>query len=246
MVPLWTLKRLGITPRPEQKRAFLALWRHVGYYLGVPLHILRQYFVDTDVADQFLSSSLLNVFSDLEIPHDHHGGQNPTVSVLAAAVNRVPSVVPLSFHLGIARHLLGDAIADRRGLPPTSFPMKLAVRAGFGVLNAPVQFGYWYLPIRRGWLDKYRAVIRDGLISTVRWGLGKRRVTFYPHVPLHGSGAVDHAAQARKEAVEVANVTPDPVAWEPLLWKISELTLELLVVMCTAATVVAVLIHRVL
>ncbi|KAJ7573888.1 hypothetical protein C8J56DRAFT_803728, partial [Mycena floridula] len=49
-IPLWALSRLGITSDRKSLNAFIALWRHVGFYLGVDPAILSQYFGDVDVA----------------------------------------------------------------------------------------------------------------------------------------------------------------------------------------------------
>ncbi|EEB88628.1 hypothetical protein MPER_13445, partial [Moniliophthora perniciosa FA553] len=62
-VTLWTLTALGLTPNRSDAEAFLAIWRHVGFYMGVSPTILRRYFSNIDASDRFLSSMVIHLFS---------------------------------------------------------------------------------------------------------------------------------------------------------------------------------------
>ena len=214
---------MGYRPRADHAKAYVALWRHIGFYMGLPVPMLRKYLGSYEDAECFFASMLLNVFSDL-IPADP-SGRDPAVSMLATATKRGPSWPPFSYHLAIARTLLGDEPADVRGIPKPTFPMSVAVKLTFYLLNAPVYFGYWY--IRRGWLNSYTAMVRNGLVGIVRWGLGVRVVTFYPYVPLPGN----------EKKLESGEDCPEPVPWRYYLFLSSLLFAEMFVVLLLALVV---------
>ncbi|PIL27853.1 hypothetical protein GSI_11007 [Ganoderma sinense ZZ0214-1] len=51
-IPIWCLHRLHLPPPPDKASAYLALWRHVGYYMGVAPSILHHHFASTRAADK--------------------------------------------------------------------------------------------------------------------------------------------------------------------------------------------------
>ncbi|GJE96281.1 DUF2236 domain-containing protein [Phanerochaete sordida] len=165
-VPIWALKRLHLRPAPAQVRAYLALWRHVGFYLGVAPSILRQYLHTPSAADQFLASATLSLFSS-NAPLDPR--TLPTLPILRAAAHRPPGGASLAHNCAVTRLLVGGALADHLGLPRTPPLARVRLYAALAVQALPVLFARCYP--RAGWRAKRRAVMREGLPRSVRWSL---------------------------------------------------------------------------
>jgi hypothetical protein len=210
---------LKITPDREQVRAYLALWRHIGYYLGVAPDILTQYFSDPATADKFLASVTLDLFSSDE-PLDPR--TIPTIPILRAASNRPPSGSSLEHNCAVTRYLAGDELADHLGLPQTSLFRKLRLYCSLLVQRLPVWFETWYP--RQGWAQKRRAVMREGLPRTVRWNLGMRRTSFRPRTDVRtaaGEGEGGIGGELADGVKDAEAVTPDLAGSQRLtkMWK---------------------------
>ncbi len=103
--PLLSLLRLGLQPTLQEREDFVALWRHIGYYMGVSPDILTRHYSSAKVADQFLFSVVRHMFSELETTL-RRGEQPPpgaTMPLLTAVSKRKPFFTPLEAHCGISR-----------------------------------------------------------------------------------------------------------------------------------------------
>lgn len=238
-MPLWALDRLGIHPPAEQREAFIAFWRHLGFYIGVQPDTLTKYFCNVPVADQFLASMLLHLCSE-SVNEESQPGMNMTTGIVAATFRSFPSFPPLSWHLGTVHFFLGDGISDARGVPTPSFATKLAVRAAGFLLSFPVRFGYAYP--RRGWLRTRRALIREALIDLLQWSSALRQSA---QCPFTLGTTKSEAAEAEKMGGHVhgqnfathATAAAATFPWRRLLWKSFVLHLEMVVVVCAAVLV---------
>lgn len=181
-VPIFALRRLHLHADPDQVRAYLAVWRHVGFYLGVSPDIMTQYLSSPKAADKFLASVTLGLFSSDE-PLDPRA--IPTVSILHAVSNRPPSSSTFEYNCAVTRYLVGDVLADHLGLPQTWLRMRIKLHWSLFVQRVPILFGKWYP--RQSWVEKRRQVMREGLPRSVRWSLGMRRTTFRPRTDVRTS-----------------------------------------------------------
>ncbi|KAK1232654.1 hypothetical protein PQX77_004216 [Marasmius sp. AFHP31] len=178
-VSLWTLTALGLTPTREDAQAFLAIWRHIGFYMGVSPIILRRYFSDVDISDKFLASIIIHLFSpDVEDDTSFHA---PTMPILRATTGRPPLRNTLEWNCAVTHRLLGHELATYLKVPEPSWKMNAKAGLVLAIQAIPVLFSRSYgRLIRRGWLEKRRWVYAIGMVLTVRGHLGMRRTKFRP------------------------------------------------------------------
>ena len=206
---MWCLKRLHLPPSPDKASAYLALWRHVGYYMGVAPSILHRHFASTRTADKFVATAALNLFledptsapplppspppspplspSSIPSPSPSHPPahsiiKGPTLPILVAVSNRAPLHASLEYNIALTTHLVGPPLAQRLGLPPTPPSVRLRMHLLLLAQRIPHYFAAWYP--RTGWLAKRRAVLAEGMVRSVRWTMGMRRSAFRPRTDL--------------------------------------------------------------
>ncbi|KAL0069356.1 hypothetical protein AAF712_003721 [Marasmius tenuissimus] len=179
-IPLWTLTALGLTASSKDAEAFLALWRHVGFYMGVSPDILRRYWSTAQVADQFLSSMLIHVYAPLH-PGDKGLVNAPTMPILIASANRPPTYNTLEWNCAVTHSLLGCELATYLKVPEPTWDAKLKLRVMLIVQAFPVLFTRYYGGLlRNGWLEKKRWAYAVNIALTLRRSLGNRRTKFRP------------------------------------------------------------------
>jgi len=178
-IPLWTLDKLGISYNKQDAEAYVALWRHVGFYMGVSPDILQRHFSSARVSDKFLSSLGIYVFSR-DLGDEESLIHAPTVPVLRAASYRPPFHTSFEWNCAITRDLLGTSLANHLDVPQTSLPMKIRLRIVLMAQRYPVFFAQWYGKFRKGWLEKRRYVYGLGMALTLRGQLGMRKTKFRP------------------------------------------------------------------
>lgn len=179
-IPLWTLTALGLTASRKDAEAFLALWRHVGYYMGISPNILRRYWKHVEVADQFLSSMLIHVFAPLK-EEDNGLFTGPTMPILLAAANRPPAYSSVEWNCAVTHRLLGHELATYLKVPEPDWRMKATARVMFLIQAIPVLFTKYYGGLlRSGWVKKKRWAYATSVALTLRRGLGNRRTKFRP------------------------------------------------------------------
>ncbi|KAI0919855.1 hypothetical protein AcV5_001813 [Taiwanofungus camphoratus] len=228
-IPIFCLRRLHLPPSPAHASAYLALWRHVGFYLGVSPSILSRYFSDTSTADKFIATTaLLHLFST----DDFDASDAPTIPILRAASNRPPAYTSFEHHCALARHLLGPSLASHLGVGPPSLMTSLRLHGALLMQRLPHWFAWWYP--RKGWATKRRALMREGIARTVRWYLGMRRVTFRPRTDInsHASQDGDSGGQLAPGVKEAESVPSDPAGVKTLVRQWQEVLAEMISV-CT-------------
>ena len=183
-----------------QVRAYLALWRHVGFYLGVDPSIILRHFSSPNTADKFIATTAMHLLST-DDPSE--AADSPTIPILYAVSNRAPMYNTFEYNCALTRHILGPSLADRVGLAPTSRRMSIRLHAALFLQRIP----HWlvqYYP-RRGWAIKRRAVLREGMACSVWWKLGKRRVSFRPRTDVK-DGAEDAGGELAAGVQEMETV----------------------------------------
>ncbi|EMD34646.1 hypothetical protein CERSUDRAFT_116818 [Gelatoporia subvermispora B] len=248
-VPMWCLRRLHLPPAPASERAYLALWRHVGFYLGVDPHILTRYFLAPHTADKFLASTALQLFSpSLSSPAS---GPGPTLPIMHAVSHRPPSNASFAHNVALTRHLLGASLSEHLALPEVSWLTYLHMRVNLLVQAAFPWFGRLYP--RAGWRDKRRALLREGIPRSLRWQLGMRRVTFRPRTDVAERGAAaakitpegeegagkSEGAELGPGVKEAESVSPDPARAQVLVRQWREVLLEMFCVCAGVGVAVA-------
>lgn len=242
-IPIWCLRRLSIPPSDTHISAYLALWRHVGFYLGVSPSILQHFFRHPAAANKFVATSALHLFST-DDPSSIVDA--PTVPILHAASNRPPAFASFEYNCALSYYFLGPALSERVGLVPPRLSVLLRMHAVLLVQRIPHWFARWYP--RRGWLEKRREVMREGIARSLRWNLGMRRVSFRPRTdviqslglsedaPVHENHGGGQLAPGVKEA---ESVRPDPAGAAVLVRKWKQVMLEMILV-CAGLGVVGV------
>jgi hypothetical protein len=184
VAPVRCLRTMGLPLTDYESEAYLALWRHLGYYLGIPSDILNTHFGKWSAADAFLDSAVLHLFTFPEDPAV--AARLPTIPVLravaakgglGAATRPVTSQdTQLGYHLALSRSLLGVELGSALGLPTPSWSDAFRVRGTFLAMAGPIWFGRLW---RLGWEERRSECIRRALPRVVAWTLGRRRTTFW-------------------------------------------------------------------
>lgn len=183
--PLVMLQRFGVQPTTQERKDYIALWRHIGFYMGIEPALLRCAFVDAQAADRALFCTILHLFKQVEISASQHGNQTgaaqprrqtPTIPVLIACADRPPFYTPLSAHVAIARRLLGKSMADFLALPASSARREVLTDLAFVGMQVPILFGRFYP--RKSWEKRKLELVRPLLRRLVVYSLGNKRTRF--------------------------------------------------------------------
>ncbi|KAH9939353.1 uncharacterized protein BXZ73DRAFT_43758 [Epithele typhae] len=229
-VPMWCLRRLHVPPTPARERAFLALWRHVGFYMGVAPSILLRHFATVPAAEKFTVTAVLNLFFEElpgAAPAPDSGARGPTLPILVAVSNRPPLPTTLAFNVALTAHLLGEALAAHLCLPPATLRTRVWMHAALALQRAPHAFAAVWP--RRGWVEKRRAAMREGMARVVRHSLGLRRTAFRPRT--EGEGELAPGVE------ELESVETEPERARTLLRMGAEVLAEMVAVCAVAGLV---------
>ncbi|KAL9936782.1 hypothetical protein V8E36_004017 [Tilletia maclaganii] len=135
VAPLWCISRLGVEElSPQEREDFVALWRHVGFYMGCEPAMLRRWFGDARAALGLLWSIVAHVYPESVTGGggltklQGHGGTNEVVeqgtiaalALLQAVAARPPLNLGMDIHCGLARHFLGPCLSTYLHIPPTT------------------------------------------------------------------------------------------------------------------------------
>lgn len=177
LAPLWCQRRLGIKLSPQEELAFIATWRHVGYYLGIKPDLLTRFYgtANTDTptkSHRFFACVAFHLFRP-EIPKDPF--DTPTYTILHAVAHRPPQDRSTLYHCELSRFLLGQGLADQLAVPRGLWKDYLGVQQYAWTTWASTHFGRYYRP---GWDRKRQALFRRIITLIVAWQLGDRRSRF--------------------------------------------------------------------
>ncbi|KZT01853.1 uncharacterized protein LAESUDRAFT_730745 [Laetiporus sulphureus 93-53] len=225
-IPMWCLRRLHVPPSDAHANAYLALWRHVGFYLGVSPSILLRYFSNSATADKFVATTALHLFSD----DGSDAADAPTIPILRAASDRPPTYTSFEYNCALTWYLLGPSLAARLGLGAPSLRMRIRMHALLLLQRVPHWFARWYP--RKGWILKRRAALKEGIARSVRWSLGMRRASFRPRtaIAIAGASNVTDAGEGGDLAPgvkEAESVKPDPAGAAALVKQWREVLVEM-------------------
>ncbi len=251
VAPLWALTRIHSPCPAHLRRAYIAHWRHVGYYLGIPTSILQRHFnVETEKgegpAGKIFASLLTHLFihpSDLEVKGKL---PPPTLPLLHTAAGMPPFKTPLKHHFRAARFFLGDALSDALNIPETTTAQRILLQFYLLGVVYPEYFGMIYP--RRGWERTRMELTQDLLGRLVRFSLEGRRSMFRPHVLEDKEGMTAKQEADLPDVVaaeEKVGVGLDPVGGRKVVARWRWMLLEMVVVTGVAGLGTAWSIYRV-
>jgi ER-bound oxygenase mpaB/B'/Rubber oxygenase, catalytic domain len=165
---IWSMERMKIFISHEDKEAYIAAWRHIGYYMGIQTVYLRRFYSDYDSAEKHLCSSITHL---LEPELGKPSGMLP-LRLLNGIAKRPLYGHSLEYHAELSRLLLGDDLADIFQLPRGNLITRSGVWVSITMMRLELWFGRWY---RRGWeLERVR-VMREFVDWLVMWQVGRRK-----------------------------------------------------------------------
>lgn len=185
VAPLWALEEIGFHLSLSEKESYLALWRHIGFYLGISPRILQRHFGSWSTAEAFTQSAVIHLFdlraASEDSPAPAAMARLPAVPVLRSVAEHLAGEgkePDYEYHYAVAYTLLGPELARAVGVPTWhSWRMLLRVRLTFLAIRVPVWFGRLYP--RAGWEATRIECVARGLPRYVCRLLGFRRSTFF-------------------------------------------------------------------
>ncbi|GAC99180.1 hypothetical protein PHSY_006780 [Pseudozyma hubeiensis SY62] len=194
--PLMMMQKIGLQPTSQERKDYIALWRHVGFYMGIEPALLRRAFVDAHAADRTMFCTILHLFKQVEV-HTNQSGehrttlqprmQGPTIPVLIACADRPPFHTPLSAHVAISRRLLGKSMADSLALPASSPSREVLTDVLFAGMKMTILFGHLYP--RKSWEERKLQLARPLLRRLIVFSFGNKRTKFEMPVPTTSASA---------------------------------------------------------
>ncbi|KAI5360183.1 putative ER-bound oxygenase mpaB/mpaB'/Rubber oxygenase, catalytic domain, rubber oxygenase Lcp [Septoria linicola] len=181
--PMLNVIKVGITPTAQECEDYVALWKVIGYYIGIDRDILEAHMSSWHQCTRLTASAIVNIFADesdpppaVHFPMDKalvpksaqivHPPQRTTsgdlwttpatLAVLFSVVGRWPSPFDFQDQVAASRRLMGDTLADWLSVPRTPLIKWVLLHVGFIVVNIPATFGQYY---RAGWDRKRRAAM---------------------------------------------------------------------------------------
>ncbi|KAG9126430.1 hypothetical protein FRC07_003490 [Ceratobasidium sp. 392] len=183
VAPLWCLARQGYYASLSEQEDFLALWRHIGFYMGIDPVILSRHFCTLQIGEKFLASVVVHLLESPVIQPEGHKLTSvalppPTMPILRAISDRPPFPSTLNHNCAMTRFLIGDSLSDHLTVPRTPALTYARLRVRLFLTKLPYLFGKVYKV--RDWEARRIRLSREGLSRMVRWQLGLRRTAFRP------------------------------------------------------------------
>jgi len=174
--PLNCMKEMGWRVTHQEEDDFIALWRVVGYHLGVAPDILEKHFMNYHQAGKFLASCVIHLldFSNIE----SGAPPPPTIPILKAISDRPPFRTGLAHHMAMTRVLLGPKLSDHLGVDKTSMYEAARLQLSMFVTHYPKMFGEVYP--RKAWERRRVALMKEGVRRLTRFNLGLRKTSYRP------------------------------------------------------------------
>lgn len=146
------------------------------YYLGIKPENLDRFYTGHDAvsrASKIFACMTMHLFSvDIEVID---AKATNTYRLLSAVADRPPRKRPVEYQLAASRFLLGDGLADRLHIPPTSLSHHWQLLYARWASKALIVFGKHY---RKGWEVERVACTRLLVSMIVCWQLGVKRTKF--------------------------------------------------------------------
>jgi hypothetical protein len=159
---------MSISISPADKEAYIAAWRHIGYYIGILPSHLERFYATYHTAEKHLCSSIAHL---LEPVLGQPSGMLP-LQLLNAISNRPLYGHSLEYHAELSRLLIGDTLADVFQLPRGSLRTRAGLWMSLTLMRVELWFGGWY---RSGWERERIRLMKEFVDWLVMWQVGKRQ-----------------------------------------------------------------------
>lgn len=224
LAPLWCQRRLGVHLSPEEELAFIACWRHIGYYLGVHPWLLKTFLsappvsptqeLTTSRSHRFFASIAFHLFGDSLPPEDPF--KTSSYRILNSIAYRPPTGKSPGYHCELSRMLLGPGLADQLGIPAGSAKDRWAVYRHSWESWAQATFGKYY---RAGWEIDKALLFKRVMTLVVTWQLGEKRSTYSWRDERHHSSKIsdmlaEHAGAGEDTNLEFGKHIATEVRWK--------------------------------
>ncbi|KAG8972374.1 hypothetical protein FRC05_010085 [Tulasnella sp. 425] len=186
--PLHCLPKLGFSFTKVEADATIALWRHVGFYLGIEPSILVKHFRDWQSAETF--GAMCGQMLFLELQETMKAAKDagvelppaPTIAMINALGTHVDGRRPIEERFALSRHLLGNRASDLLSIPAMPGFTYLKLRFSLFTATLPAVFGHVYValvpPLGRSWEKRRGELTIEAVGRMTRYKLGMRRTTF--------------------------------------------------------------------
>ncbi|KAG8978902.1 hypothetical protein FRB90_008261, partial [Tulasnella sp. 427] len=186
--PLHCLPKLGFHFTRAEADATIALWRHVGFYLGMEPSILEKHFKDWESAERFGAMCGQMLFLELQetLEAASDAGVEPPPAPTIAMINALGTYVDAKRaqeeRFVLSRYLLGERASDLLKLPPMPRMAYAKLRVSLATATLPTVFGRVYTailpPLGKRWESKRGELLLEAVGRMTRYKLGMRRTTF--------------------------------------------------------------------
>jgi hypothetical protein len=165
---MWSMERMGIYIPQEDKEAYIATWKHIGYYMGIQSVHLERFYSDYHAAEKHLCSSIAHL---LEPELGKPSGMLP-LQLLHGISNRPLYGHSLQYHAELSRLLIGDELANVFQLPRGNLRTRFQLWRSLILMRLESWFGRWY---RSGWEKERIRLMKEFVDWLVMWQVGKRQ-----------------------------------------------------------------------
>lgn len=165
---IWSMERMKIHISQEDKEAYIAAWRHIGYYMGIDSAYLKRFYADYHTAEKHLCSSIVHL---LEPQLGEPSGMLP-LQLLNAISNRPLYGRSLEYHAELSRLLVGDELAEIFQLPRSDVGTKIRLWGSLTLMRLELWFGRCY---RSGWERERIRLMKEFADWLVMWQVGRRQ-----------------------------------------------------------------------
>jgi hypothetical protein len=163
------MERMHITLTNDDKEAYIAAWRYIGYYMGIQPSYLQRFYLDYHTAEKHLCSSIVHL---LEPELGKPSGMLP-LQLLNGITNRPLYGHSLEYHAELSRQLIGNELADVFQLPRGAVRTRIGLWTSLTLMRLELWFGAWY---RSGWEIERIRLMKEFVGWLVMWQVGKRKV----------------------------------------------------------------------
>ncbi|KAG8893833.1 hypothetical protein FRC01_013326, partial [Tulasnella sp. 417] len=186
--PLHCLPKLGFSFTKAEADATIAMWRHVGFYLGIDPAILTKHFRDWDTAETF--GAMCGQMLFLELQETLEAAREacvepppaPTIALINALGKHVDAQRPVGERFALTRYLLGNRASDLLNIPGMPGFTYTKLRLSLFAATLPTHFGHVYTTLvpqlGRSWEGRRGQLVLEALGRMTRYKLGMRRTTF--------------------------------------------------------------------
>ena len=181
----------------QDRESYIAVWKHIGYYMGIQPAYLNRYYSSFRAAEKFLLSTIAHLLEPVE---GKPSGMLP-LQLLNGIANRPLYGGSLEYHAELSRFFVGDSIADVFQLPRGSLESRVRLWFNITVIRLELWYGRWYFG---HWERERIRLMKEFVNWLVMWQVGKRqafeRTEFGYKVGVQEEGSQGMSVDAKGDA----------------------------------------------